>query len=99
MVGDIRSFNLKEINNENEVLILSIFENKLYSKGTNIRKIYAYFFVQVKEIFQRYKAEWGALEKVKLTFFSDRGKVFIKAELFLEDFNLYHTVGNSIELP
>ncbi len=100
LINELRlEFKFKEIVIENELTILTIIENKLYGQGTNIRKIHEYFSIQIKEIFHQNKSEWGDLKKVKLTFYSNQGKVFIKAMLFLEDFNLYNNVGTSIELP
>lgn len=92
-------FHFKEFGMVRRDQILAIMENKLYGQGTDIRKLHEYFSVQTMKIFHQNHSTWGNSKDVKITFYPSEGKVYIKASLFISEFNRYHPVGNAIELP
>ncbi|NGX41371.1 MAG: ATP-dependent Clp protease ATP-binding subunit ClpC [Candidatus Anoxychlamydiales bacterium] len=79
----------KEIEVENEALILLSIERKLYGQGIDIRRVNRYFD-NIREAISRTKSEWGDMQTKKLTFSHDGVNFFIKVSVFLEDFEIYH---------
>lgn len=82
----------KDIEVENELLILLALEKKLYGQGIDIRRVNRYF-ENVRDAISRTKHEWGDMKTKKLIFSHDGTKFFIKILTFLQDLDIFHDSG------
>lgn len=93
-----KEFSLKEISVENESLILSILENKLYGEGVDIRRINLYFNEMKAAVYQK-KGSLGDLSARKIILDCDNRNLVFKLQIYVSDMDTYHDLNQSIILP
>lgn len=93
-----KEYAFKEIDLEQEAVVLSVLENKLYGRGTNIRSV-AQYFSRIKTLINQNQSNWGALKNVRLVFSNREGELFLKILAFIENFEIYHDPNIAIRLP
>lgn len=79
----------RDVNIENENVILLDLENKLYGDGTDIRRIERYFEA-VRVVIYEQSPRFGTLKTLKITFSSIEGAACIKFSTFIAEFGVYH---------
>lgn len=88
----IQEFRCKLVDVEQEAMVLSALETKLYGDGTDIRRFEGYFYSVKNTIYQNFQ-NWGNMENKKLTFCIREGTLCIKVSIYIEDFLRYHDLG------
>jgi hypothetical protein len=77
---------------EQEALVLSALETKLYGDGTDLRR-FGRYFDDIKPIIYRNYQNWGPLASKRLTFSCVDGALCIKISAYIEIVSRYHESG------